>query len=122
MLTGTVNARLEGVLRLTVRGPGGTLASDAVIDTGYTGTLTLPVAMATGIGLVSHRSGGARLADGSVRQFDLYIGEVEWGGTWRSVLISGVGNEPLVGVKLLDGHTLRMVVTPGGLVEITPNP
>jgi predicted aspartyl protease len=78
--------------------------------------------MATAVGLVSHRSGGARLADGSVRQFDLYIGEVEWGGTWRSVLISGVGNEPLVGVKLLDGHTLRVVVTPGGVVEITPNP
>ena len=36
------------------------------------------------------------LADGSVRQFEIFAAEVAWGGTWRAVLVSAVGNESLL--------------------------
>ena len=66
---GTVNARLEAIVRLRIRGPGeaGTEV-DAVIDTGYTGTLTLPTPVADALGLERGVGGQAVLADGTSRR------------------------------------------------------
>jgi hypothetical protein len=72
--------------------------------------------------LVRQSGGGAVLADGSIRQFDIYAAEVAWGGTWRPVLASAVGDEVLLGMALLAGHELRVAVVPSGSVEITPLP
>jgi hypothetical protein len=38
------------------------------------------------------------------------------------VLVSAVGDEALVGMRLLAGHELRIEVVPGGVVEVTPLP
>ncbi|HEX5442402.1 MAG TPA: hypothetical protein VFW87_01175 [Pirellulales bacterium] len=123
MIHGAVNARLEAILPLRIRGPGGAEATlDAVIDTGFTASLTLPPTVVAALGLNRQSGGGAVLADGSVRQFDVYAAEVIWGGIWRPVLVSGVGNEVLVGMRLLQGHDLRMAVVHGGLIEIAPLP
>jgi len=62
------------------------------------------------------------LADGSVRQFDIFAAEVAWAGTWRAVLASAVGNESLLGMRLMAGHKLVVEVVPGGLVDIIPLP
>jgi hypothetical protein len=41
MIRGTVNARLEALIRLRVRGPGGAeLDMDAIVDSGFTSSLT----------------------------------------------------------------------------------
>ena len=123
MIRGTVNARLEAVLRLRVRGPGGAeLDVDAVVDTGFTSSLTLPSAAVTALGLVRQSGGSVVLGDGSVRHFDVYAAVVEWDGNWRPVLVSAVGDEVLVGMRLLAGHELRVAVVPGGPVEISPLP
>ena len=123
MISGTVNARLEAVIRLRVRGPGGAeLAFDAVIDTGFTSSLTLPATTITALGLVRQSGGSAVLGDGSVRSFDVYAAEVEWDGNWRPMLVSAIGDEVLVGMRLLAGHEVRVAVVPGGPVEITPIP
>ncbi len=78
--------------------------------------------MVTALGLARQSGSSAVLADGSVRQFDICAAEVEWGGTWRAVLVSAVGNEPLLGMRLLAGHKLVVEVAPGGLVEFVPLP
>jgi clan AA aspartic protease len=123
MIRGAVNARLEAVVRLRVRGPSGVESDvDAVIDTGFTSSLTLPPAVVAALGLARQAGGTAMLGDGSVRQFDIYAAEVEWGGTWRPVLVSAVGAEVLLGMRLLAGHQLRVEAVPGGVVEITPLP
>ena len=123
MIRGAVNARLEPVVRLRVRGPGGVESDvDAIIDTGFSSSLTLPLAVVTALGLARQAGGSAMLGDGSVRQFDIYAAEVEWGGTWRPVLVSAVGAEVLLGMRLLAGHQLRLEAVPGGVVEITPIP
>ena len=123
MIQGVVNARREAVVRLRLRGPDGVESDvDVIVDSGFTASLTLPVTMVTALGLARQSGGTAVLADGSVRQFDICDVEVAWGGTWRAVLVSAVGNEPLLGMRLLAGHKLAIEVVPGGLVEILPLP
>jgi predicted aspartyl protease len=58
MIRGVVNARQEAVVRLRVRGPGGVESGvDAVVDSGFTSSLTLPATMLTALGL-ARQSGG----------------------------------------------------------------
>lgn len=121
MIHGRVSARRGAVVRLRVRGPTGNDAEvDAVIDTGFSSWLTLPSATIAALGLIHRSVGRAVLADGLVRHFDYFSAELEWGGGWRSVF--AVGNEVLLGMRLLTGNELRIAVIPGGEVEITPLP
>jgi clan AA aspartic protease len=120
MTRGAVNARHEAVIVVRVRAPGGDGAEvDVVLDTGFTASLALPPEMVAALGLERKSDGQAVLGDGTVRQFDIFAAEVEWDGVWKPVLVSGVGAEPLVGMRLLAGHELRVEVVPGGAVEIT---
>jgi predicted aspartyl protease len=74
MIQGAVHARHEAVIRLRVRGPSGVETDvDAIVDTGFTAALTLPMAMVTALGLARQSGGTAVLADGSVRQFDIFF-------------------------------------------------
>lgn len=123
MIRGAVNARHEAMVSLRVRGPGGVTADvDVIVDSGFNASLTLPVAMASALSLPRLTAGTAVLADGSVRQFDICDAEIEWDGAWRTVLVYAVGNQPLLGMRLLTRHKLTIDVEPGGLVEIIPLP
>jgi clan AA aspartic protease len=123
MVRGVVNARYEAVVPLRVRGPSGTeLDVDALVDSGFTASLTLPTAAIAALGLARQSGSGAVLGDGSVRHFDVYAAEVEWDGVWRPVLVSAIGDEVLMGMRLLAGHEVRIAVVPGGAVEIKPLP
>jgi clan AA aspartic protease len=123
MIRGIVNARHEAIVRLRVRGPGGVeLDVDVIVDSGFTASLTLPATMVTTLGLARHSGSSAVLGDGSVRQFDICAAEVLWDGTWRSVLVSALGNQPLLGMRLMADHKLGIEVVPGGAVEIFPLP
>jgi hypothetical protein len=44
-----------------------------------------------------------------------FAAEVAWGRTWRAALVSAVGNEALLGMRLLTGYKLVIDVVPGGL-------
>jgi clan AA aspartic protease len=120
MMRGVVNAKLDAVVSLTIRGPSGIETTmDAVIDSGFTAGLNVPATVIAALGLVPHSIGGAILADGSVRQFELFTVEVDWNG-WRPLLACSMGDEVLIGMRLLSGYELRIAVTPGGVVEVTP--
>lgn len=94
MIQGAVNVRGEAIVPLRLRGPHGTeLDLGAIVDTGFTASLTLPASSVAALGLIQQSGGGAVLADGSIRQFDLYAAEVAWDGGWRPLLVSAVGNE-----------------------------
>ncbi len=123
MIRGIVNARREAVLSLRVRGAGGVeLDVDAVVDTGYNASLTLPAAIVAALNLVRRSSSRAMLADGSIRRFDTYAAEVNWGGSWRMVAVSALGDEVLIGMQLLAGHRIQIDVVSGGVVEVIPLP
>lgn len=123
MIRGIVNPRHEAVVPLQVRGPQGLLLGlEAVIDTGFHGTLTLSPGDVASLGLVRQSVGTVRLADGSRQAFDVFSAELNWYGAWRPILVSAIGNEALLGMQLLATHELRIVVIPGGMVEISPLP
>ena len=123
MIRGIVNASAEAVVRLRVRGPGGVESSvEAMVDTGFTAYLTLPSPIVSALGLVRRSGGSAVLGDGAASQFDVCTAEVEWGGTWRAVLVYVLGTEPLFGMRSMAGHKLVIDVVAGGLVEILPLP
>src|SRR5437868_4662869 len=123
MIGGNVNSRRQAVVRLRVRGPEQTERDvSAMIDTGFTAFLTLSSTIVAALGLIYHSVSAAGLADGSVSQFGIYAAEVEWDGHWRPILVSAVGDQPLIGMQLLAGHRLLVDVARGGAVEFSPLP
>ena len=87
MIAGTVRGR-EALVRPTVRGLRGRRQEfEAVVDTGYTGWLTLPPTVIAALNLRWRTFGRGILADGSVRVFDVYQAKVVWDGRLRPVFV-----------------------------------
>ena len=85
MITGAVKAD-EARIRLQVRGHRGREQEvEAVIDSGYSGALTLPLALITALGLRWRSVDRATLADGSTCVFQVYTGKVLWDGKVRTI-------------------------------------
>jgi predicted aspartyl protease len=123
MITGTVNANYEMVIRLQVLGPTGQSQTvEAVLDSGFTGALTLSPSLIPGLGLAWHMKGSAVLANGVIERFELYRGTVVWDGTPLPILVQAIDAPPLLGVKLLIGYELRAQFEVGGSVEIVALP
>ena len=101
MIRGIVNDWQEAIIRLRLRGTDGTeLEIDAIVDTGFNASLTLPLSVVTSLALVRRMGGSALLADGLTRSFDIYAVLVEWDGTLRETLVYELGEEPLIGMQL----------------------
>jgi clan AA aspartic protease len=123
MIRGVVNARHEAVLPLRVRGPAGAeLDVDAVIDTGFTASLTLPPATISTLGLTRQGARQVVLGDGTVRSFDTYDAEVEWDGNWQTILVTEIDGASLLGLGMLVGHEVFIEFVPGGVVDVTAIP
>ena len=115
MITGTVNADSEAIIRLQVQGPTGHAQDiDALIDTGFNGFLTLPPAVVTALGLARRSRGRAQLANGREELFDIYGVTVLWDGQPRYIEADAVDALPLVSMALLDGYDLHIQVRAGG--------
>ena len=119
MIEGVVNSAYEAVIPFSLRGPAGQAQEvEAVIDTGFTGFVTLPPSLVAELGLVFMGTSEATLADGSEVSFDAYDVTVLWEGQPRDVLIDEADTTPLVGMLLLDRHNLNIDVESGGRVLI----
>lgn len=119
MIRGAVNADLEAVIPLTLRGPAGderTIA--AIVDTGFNGFLTLPPALVSALGLTRVSRGRALLANGSWELFDIHGVTVLWEDESRYVEADAVDAPPLAGMSLLKGYDLSIRVAAGGAVVI----
>jgi clan AA aspartic protease len=119
MMRGQVSQQLEAVLPVTVIGPTGKRADvRVVIDTGFNGTLVLPIETIAALGLLRRSGGTATLADGTTCFYDNYSAQIEWNGAARGIVVSAVGSEPLAGTRLFLGYRLTMDIVPGGVVDI----
>ena len=119
MIEGSVNAAHEAVVTLSLQSSEGrTLDIEAVIDTGYTGTVTLPTAVVADLELSFSHMGWAFLENDEVVSFDVHDVSVLWDGHLRHVKADATGSTPLVGMLLLDGHNLSIEVESGGSVFI----
>jgi clan AA aspartic protease len=123
MIRGTVTSRQEAVVPLRVRAPGGAECDvDTIIDTGFTGFLTLPPALISALNLPFRSQVNIKLGDGTTHQFDTYDIEIDWNGAWRLVVATEIDADPLLGMGLLAGHQVFIEFVPGGVVDITPIP
>jgi predicted aspartyl protease len=119
VITGSVNAQLEAVLQLQIEDSSGHLHPlEVVIDTGFTGDLTLPGAQISAFGLPRVGDLVARLADGSLITVDVHDAILWWDGYPVQVRVRAVDTTPLVGTGLLAGHELKVRLVPGGAVTI----
>lgn len=119
MIQGTVNAFYEAVIPLTVQGPTGESRDiQAVVDTGFSGFLTLPSALVAELGLPFALIEQLILADDSVVHSNVHDGTVLWDDSLRAIKVLATGSVPLVGMRLLDLHNLNIDVERGGLVAI----
>jgi len=122
MIVGIVRAR-EPLIRLTIRGLRGLQQEiEAVVDSGYTGWLTLPPTVIAALSLRWQTVGRGILADGSVSAFDVYQAKVMWDGRLRRVFVDEFDATPLVGMALLRGYEYKMQVRARGRVTITRLP
>lgn len=95
MIEGVVNAAYEPVVVLVVQGPSGQASEiEAIIDTGFTGFLTVTPALATELGLALEGTSRATLADGSEVTFDVYDVAVLWDGQPKYVLADAADTTP----------------------------
>ncbi len=123
MITGRVNANLEATVRISLRGhQGDEKVVEAVIDTGFSGFLTLPSYLVKELGLTFHKRGQAELGDGSTVVFDTYEAVILWNGRARRIAIDAAEVDPLLGVRLLYGYEISVEMIEDGDVVIQALP
>lgn len=119
MILGTVNTAYEAIVTVVVVGADEReLIVDAVIDTGYSSFLTLPLELIEALRLPFQRFGRATLADGSEITYETFEATVTWDGSKRAIEIDAAAIQPLAGMGLLADHEITIHVRPGGAVRI----
>ena len=76
MMQGYVNENYEAIISVAVKNGGNFKAIDAVIDTGFTGFLSLPAAIIMELELQWSYRDRATLGDGSETIFDVYYAKI----------------------------------------------
>ncbi len=122
-LSGIVTAEREAVVRLVVLGPEYYETSaevETVLDTGFTGHLTLPPEVVAELGLPLLGSRNSVLADGGRVALDVYRAQVLWDGRRRSVEVLATGGGAHAGMSLIWGNRVNLSATEDGEVVIEP--
>ena len=119
MIQGVVNASHEAVIALQLLGPEGRRRDiEAVIDTGYSGFLTLPTELVAELELPFAYIGKAFLANDAEIEFDVHYITAIWDGHPRDIEADATGSTPLLGMLMLERHSLNIEVERGGRVAI----
>ena len=119
MITGVVNPDREAVIRLKIYGVGGqVLEIDVVIDTGFTGSLTLPPHLVATLQLPFYNRQQVILGDGNIHSLDVHTGTIDWEGQPRRIEINVADTTPLAGMNLMYGYKLTIEDVDGGAVLI----
>ncbi|MGH3086728.1 MAG: clan AA aspartic protease [Rubrobacteraceae bacterium] len=122
MMIGAVTTDDEAVLAVTVLilSESREARVEAVVDTGFTGHLTLRPETVERLALPVAGSAESVLADGSTIVEDFCLARVVWYGNPRSVRALIADAAPLLGMALLRGSELRVEAEPGGAVVVRP--
>lgn len=119
MMHGLVNINGDAVIRLVLENDAQqTQVIDAVIDTGYTGFLSLPGHLIESLNLPWIGNGEATLGDGRTTVFEIYSVLVIWDDNYRFIPVNRVETEPVIGMGLLAGYALQIEVAQHGIVTI----
>ena len=120
MIHGVVSPSREATISLVVTNENRqTKLITAVIDTGYTGFLSLPSEIITELNLSWTGIDRGTLGDGSEVTFEVYAAKIIWDGEYRDIPINEAETDPLVGMSLLYGYDLQIQAVEGGSVTIS---
>jgi predicted aspartyl protease len=119
MISGHVLAGRYATVPIVVQGTQGQDETlDAIIDTGFTGFLTLPLPQIAKLGFPYQGLIDAQLGNGSAAEFDMFAGAVLWDGQRREGIVLAVDGTPLIGMALLRGSRVCLDVIDNGPVTI----
>ena len=91
---------------------------EVIVDTGFTGWLTLPEADIRRLGLVRAGSRYSIIASGNEEEFDYYRTFASWHNHFRAVEVFQSIDQPLLGMELLEGSQITVEAWDGGTVII----
>ena len=119
MMYGLVDQNCEIKLRLVIsNGESERQTIDVLLDTGFTGYLTLPVAVLDRLNLHPYHRELGTLGDGSQCAFDVYRGFIIWDGTLQEIDINASESTPLIGMAMLYGYHVKFDAIEGGTAII----
>ncbi len=120
MISGVVTANGEAIIRLEILGSnGGREEIEAILDTGFNRSLTLPGRLVDELHLPEVGSQTATLADGSEVLMDVHLARILWHeGREHEVLVLRADGGPLLGMELLYGNRVILDVIEDGEVSI----
>jgi clan AA aspartic protease len=95
------------------------ISIECVVDTGFEGFLTLPIAAIEKLGLTYAGRINANLADSSNVSTEVYWATILWNGTEREIAVIGMGTRPLIGTALLNEQELLIQFIDGGSVTVS---
>jgi clan AA aspartic protease len=119
MMQGYVNKNCEATILVVVRNNDKLKSMNAVIDTGFTGFLSLPNDIITELDLPWGYRDRGTLGDGSEVLFDIYDAVAIWDGKSQEIEVNSAETDPLIGMSMLRGYRLQVDTIEGGLVIIT---
>jgi clan AA aspartic protease len=122
MMQGYVNIGYGAVISLVIKYNNRLKSINAVIDTGFTGFLSLPQSIIDELELPWSYSDFATLGDGSETLFDVHDATIIWDGQFREIEINSADTDPLLGMKMLRGFRLQVDTVQGGVVTIEALP
>ena len=119
MIEGAVLPSLDPMVQLfAYSASGDRVPLNVLVDTGFTGSFSLPKSVAARLGLVKIGSDSVQFGDGSVYSADLYEVEIEWDGVRRTIYADAFGAELLIGTELLRDYELLIQFYNGGPVRL----
>ena len=119
MIRGKVSGNQQALIAVDIMdGDGRPRSVEVVLDTGFTGYLTLPSQSINQLGLPSVGQRTFELANGELFDFQVYLGSLSWHGRPSDVLVLQSDSVPLLGMALLWGSRVTMDALNDGEVAI----
>jgi predicted aspartyl protease len=119
VIIGQVTPRNEAEIPVVIRDAAGQAQPlDAIVDTGFSGYLSLQLAKINALQLTFVESRVFSLGDNMPVNFDLYAAVLVWDGQERDILVLASEAHPLVRMSLLKGFRLTINAIDGGEVRI----
>ena len=119
MIRGTVSAAQQAVVTIEIiDGDGLPRSLEVILDTGFTGYLTLPSEAIEQLTLPFVGQRTFELANGELFRSDAYLAAVSWHGSLRDALVLKSDSTPLLGMTLLWGSRMTLDALTSGPVTI----
>ena len=123
MIAGKVNRDMEACIVVEAMNVDGQFQSiETVLDTGFSGFLTLPTDLIRRLELEPEGVRLAQLANGEIARMDSWLCTVIWHGRPHSIQVLQADGEPLPGMRMLRGSRVIVDALEGGDVIVEELP